>query len=143
MDSFYSRRLKLPANGEDVFGEQFAAREIIYDPQNKDLFLKMLTNYYEWQIKNGKFSPQFRNDLRRLNGYQVVPYFTGAAGVLLAGTVINPNFVKRRSYYMRKLNIFAFGLLAFNLGVRYLEDHITCTMLRMNDYLPLEIKRAL
>ena len=48
MQSFYERRMKLPANGEDVFGEHFAAREIIYDPQNKDLYLKMLSNYVQW-----------------------------------------------------------------------------------------------
>ena len=143
MDSFYSRRMKLPANGEDVFGEHFAAREIIYDPQNKQLFLTMLSNYLEWQIQNGRLNPQFHDDLKRLRGYQVVPYLSGACGVLFAGTVWNPNFVKRRSYYMRKFAIFGWGLLGFNLGVRYLEDHITCTMLRMNDYLPLEIKRAL
>ena len=72
-----------------------------------------------------------------------MPYVGALAGILFAGTVWNPNFVKRRSYYMRKFSIFGFGLIGFNLGVRYLEDHITCTMLRMNDYLPMEIKRAL
>ena len=34
--------------GEDVFGEHMPGRELIYDAQNKDLFLKMLTNYYNW-----------------------------------------------------------------------------------------------
>ena len=44
---------------------------------------------------------------------------------------------------MRKFSIFAYGLIGYNLGMRYYEDHLTNTLLRMNDYFPLEIKRAL
>ena len=48
MDTFYTRNLKKRPIGEDVFGAEFAGREIIYDRMNKDLFLKMLNNYYKW-----------------------------------------------------------------------------------------------
>ena len=62
---------------------------------------------------------------------------------MFAGTVWNPNFVKRRSWYMRKIAIVWWGLVGFNLGKRYYEDQIATTMLKMNDYFPLEVKRAL
>ena len=75
--------------------------------------------------------------------YTAMPLAGGVAGVLFAGTIWNPNFVKRRSWYMRKFAIFAYGLVGYNLGMRFYEDHITNTLLRMNDYFPLEIKRAL
>ena len=44
---------------------------------------------------------------------------------------------------MRKIAIFGWGIVGYNLGRRYYEDHVTKTMLRMNDYFPLEVKRAL
>ena len=44
---------------------------------------------------------------------------------------------------MRKIAIFGWGLVGFNYGRRYYEDELLFTMLKMNDYLPLEIKRAL
>ena len=44
---------------------------------------------------------------------------------------------------MRKIAILGWGIVGYNLGRRYYEDHVTKTMLRMNDYFPLEVKRAL
>ena len=44
---------------------------------------------------------------------------------------------------MRKIAILSWGLVGYNLGRRYYEDNLTKTMLRMNDYFPLEVKRAL
>ena len=78
--------------------------------------------------------------MNRMYYYQ---YASAGAGVLFAGTVWNPNFVKRRSWYMRKIAILGWGLIGYGLGRRYYEDHITMTMLKMNDYFPMEIKRAL
>ena len=45
MDTFASRHFQKEPIGDDVFGPAFGGREIIYDPKNKDLFLKMLKNY--------------------------------------------------------------------------------------------------
>ena len=59
MDTFVTRHLCSPAMGEDVFGAEFAAREIVYDNQNKDLFLKMMYNYKNWQVKNHRFHGEF------------------------------------------------------------------------------------
>jgi len=63
--------------------------------------------------------------------------------VLFAGCVINPNFIRRRSYYAKKISIGVWGMVGFSLGKRYYDDQILLTMLKMNDYFPLEIKRAL
>ena len=118
-------------------------RETIYDPMNKDLFLKMLGNYYKWQAKNGQFHPTFQSDYNKMNRMYYYQYLSAGCGVLFAGTVWNPNFVKRRSWYMRKIAIFSWALIGYGFGRRYYEDHITFTMLKMNDYFPMEIKRAL
>ena len=126
-----------------MFGAEFAGREIIYDSMNKDLFLKMLKNYNQWQYKNGQFHPGFDSDyskLKRLSYYTYVGFFFG---VMFAGTVWNPNFVKRRSWWMRKFSLIGFGYVGMSLAQRYYEDQITNMMLKMNDYFPLEIKRAL
>ena len=64
-------------------------------------------------------------------------------GVFFALVVVNPNFVNRRSWYMRKANIGIFYLIGWELGNKFYKDQITFTMLRMNDYFPIEIKRAL
>ena len=44
---------------------------------------------------------------------------------------------------MRKISIVGFGLIGLAFAKRFQEDHIVMMMLRMNDYFPLEIKRAL
>ena len=36
--TWFDQHLRSRALNEDVFGADFAGREIIYDPQNKDLF---------------------------------------------------------------------------------------------------------
>ena len=62
---------------------------------------------------------------------------------MFAGCVWNPNFLRRRSYYAKKFSIGMWGLIGFSLAKRYMDDQILFTMLKMNDYFPLEIKRAL
>ena len=110
---------------------------------NKDLFLSMLGNYYKWQAANGQFHPSFKADHSKIGRYYMYQYASAGVGVMFAGTVWNPNFVKRRSWYMRKIALVTWGLIGFGLGRRYYEDQITTTMLKMNDYFPVEIKRAL
>ena len=51
MESFFNRWFTPGALTEDVFGETFAGREIVDDPQNKDLFLRMMKNYIDWKVK--------------------------------------------------------------------------------------------
>ena len=57
MDTFWSRWIGAQSFGEDVFGEEFAGREIIHDDMNKKLFLTMLTNYNQWHGTNAQFNP--------------------------------------------------------------------------------------
>ena len=64
-------------------------------------------------------------------------------GALFAGAVVNPNYINRRSWYLRKISTASFAMFGYCLVRRYMEDHITLTLLRNNDYLPLEVKRAL
>tara|TARA_B110000503_G_scaffold123810_1_gene189740 strand:+ start:265 stop:492 length:228 start_codon:yes stop_codon:yes gene_type:complete len=70
-------------------------------------------------------------------------YAGAGAGVLFAGTVINPNFLRRRSWYGKKMMIGWCGVVGYAFAHRYFEDQILFTMLKMNDYMPMEIKRAL
>ena len=75
--------------------------------------------------------------------YQYYKYGFAGLGAIFALTVVNPNYVKRRSWYLRKVNLALFGAIGYAFAARYQEDQITMTMLKMNDYLPLEVKRAL
>ena len=119
-------------------------REKIHDPMNEDLFLRMLRNYVkQHQAMGNKFHPEFESDLNRLKMLKGVSYAGALGGFMFAATVINPNFIKRRSWYMRKIQLFAWGVVGYNLGHRYYTDQMTFTMLRMNDYFPVEVKRAL
>ena len=90
-----------------------------------------------------KFHPEFESDLSYLGFLKNLRYLGAGAGITFAATVVNPNYMSRRSYYGRKLQCVLWGLIAFNLVDRYYQDQQTYTMLRMNDYFPLEIKRAL
>ena len=64
-------------------------------------------------------------------------------GVLFGLTVFNPNFTARRSWYVRKMAPFVLGVVGYNLGQKFYADQVVMTYLRMNDYFPLEVKRAL
>ena len=135
--------METPSIGEDVFGAEFAGREKVFDAQNKDLFIKMMLNYRMWQEKTGTFHPTFQQDFNRIQRYNYYRYVGAGVGVMFAGVVWNPNFVNRRSWYMRKIAIAAWALVGYEFTNRFFKDQITITMLKMNDYYPLEIKRAL
>ena len=64
-------------------------------------------------------------------------------GVAFAAVVINPNFTQRRSYYVRKLVPFMFGVVFYQFGYRCENVHMTNMLLQMNDYFPLEVRRAM
>ena len=62
---------------------------------------------------------------------------------MFALTVFNPNFTRRRSWYFRKFSVFAFGVIGWNWGNKLYKDQLVFTYMRMNDYFPMEVKRAL
>jgi len=64
-------------------------------------------------------------------------------GFAFAAIVINPNFTQRRSYYMRKIVPFMFGLVSYQWGYRNENLHMTNMLLQMNEYLPLEVRRCM
>ncbi len=63
--------------------------------------------------------------------------------MIFAATIFNPNYTLRRSWYLRKFSLFAFGVIGFAYGRKDYENQIVMTMLSMNDYFPVEIKRSL
>ena len=67
----------------------------------------------------------------------------GFAGFAFAGTIINPNFTSKSSFYMRKFNVLTFSLIGYAWGRKKQDYQLLNMMLKMNDYFPLEIKRAL
>ena len=104
----------------------------------------MLKNYVDWKVSNGGgFHPTFEQDRNRIWWLHKYQFIGAGVGVLFAGCVINPNFIRRRSYYAKKFSIGLWGLIGFSLAKKYYDDQMLFTMLKMNDYLPLEIKRAL
>ena len=63
MEPFWKKWLLSPGLHEDVFGEEFAGREVIHDAQNKDLMGKMMRSYVaECRSKGINFHPQFESD---------------------------------------------------------------------------------
>ena len=44
---------------------------------------------------------------------------------------------------MKKIAAGTWSVVGYNLANKYYQDELVLTMLKMNDYLPLEIKRAL
>ena len=143
-ETFYQRWFTSTPISECVFGESFAGREIIEDPMNRDLFMRMLKNYVaQHQSLGYKFHPEMQKDVSRIGFYEKLRYVGAVAGITFAGTVWNPNYCKRNSFYARKFSIVLWGIFGYNLANRYYQDQVTLTMLRMNDYFPMEIKRAL
>ena len=70
-------------------------------------------------------------------------YGWSLAGFCFGGIVINPNFTRRGSFYLRKFNVVLFALIGYAWGRKKQDQYLLNTMLKMNDYFPLEIKRAL
>ena len=123
MEPFFKRWFEAPGLHDDIFGEQFAAREVILDGQNKDLFLKMMKDYVKvHQEKGQKFHPQFESDVSAVHRYAGSRYLFAGAGALFALTVFNPNFTRRRSWYFRKFSVFAFGVVGWNWGNKLYKD---------------------
>jgi hypothetical protein len=65
-------------------------------------------------------------------------------GVAFAGMVINPNFTSKYSaFYLRKFSVVFFGLIGYHWGRKKEDFHLLNMLLKMHDYFPLEVKRAM
>ena len=57
--------------------------------------------------------------------------------------VVNPNFTARHSFYLRKFNVVLFATVGYAWGRKKQDQVLWHMLLKMNDYFPLEVKRAL
>ena len=129
--------------GEDVFGETYAGRIARQDHDNKYLLIKMLREYIQWHEKNGRFYDEYSSDRTKLQFLGTMKYVWAFGGFCFAGTIINPNFTSKSSFYMRKFNVLFLATIGYAWGRKKQDYHLLNMMLKMHDYFPLEIKRAL
>ena len=129
--------------GEDIFGETYTARIARQDTNNKYLLMKMLREYIQWHEKNHKFYDDYESDKTKLKILQSMKWGWAFTGFCFAGTIINPNFTSKSSFYLRKINLVLFGIIGYAWGRKKQDYQLLNMMLKMNDYFPLEIKRAL
>ena len=129
--------------GSEIHGEPFTAQIEIVDPVNDFLYDKYLREYIQWQRVNGSFHDSFEADYARVQRSYYARWFYAGAAALFAAAVINPNFTKRRSWYVRKFSVGFCGVIGFQFGQKNLSDNQTMLLMRMHDYLPLEVKQTL
>ena len=129
--------------GSDLFEDPSSGRLKFPDPLNKYLFHTLFRDYVLWHETHHHFYPKYESDKRKLKFLHYTQFFWAAGGVLLAGMVINPNYTTPRAFWLRKFNVLLCAWLGFTFGMRNHENHKTLMQLRMLDYFPLEVKRAL
>ena len=134
--------ISLGGFGSDVFGEVATGRHDYVDKANDGMRLELFRDYLQWHTQNHKFYDGYHEDAKKVQTLKTQKYFWLAAGVAFAGIVINPNFTMRRSIYMRKINPIVLGTVGWQWGKKKEGDHIVNMMLRMNDYLPFEVRRC-
>lgn len=127
---------------EDVFGDSHTGQNRSTDKLNKHLFLDMARDYVKWQSTNHRFHDNFDADKARYHRLNRGQYAWAGLGIAFAGMVINPNYTSSRAFYLRKLNVLFFAWAGWSWGRKLKDDHTTLTLLRMNDYFPVEVKRA-
>ncbi len=135
--------LYLGGVGEDIFGETYAARIARKDHENKYLLMKMLKEYIHWHEQNHRFYDGYQSDKSKLHFLSAAKWAWAFGGFCFAGTIINPNFTSKSSFYMRKFNVLLFAGIFYAWGRKKEDYHMLNMMLKMHDYFPLEIKRAL
>ena len=129
--------------GGDLFGDPASFRVKFRDDLNEYLFMTMIKEYVKWHETNHRFHDEYHSDRKWLNYYYYTRFFWAFVGFSFAGMVINPNYTLPKSFYLRKINVFIFAFAGYAYGIRNYNNHYTLMQLRMNDYFPMEIKRAL
>ena len=86
----------------------------------------------------------FKKDVRQLARKRNL-YQPGAAiaGGVFAATIINPNYTRRQSFFLRKINVLLFGTVFYALAKKEADNQQLHIMLKMYDYLPYDFKRTL
>ena len=103
-----------------------------------------MQKYIQWNRTNNlTFHDSFEMDVARVKLNFYVRWASALGGVVFGATVINPNFTRRRSYYMRKLVPLMTGLVAYQYAYRCSNIHMTSMLMRMHEYMPMEVKRTM
>ena len=102
-----------------------------------------MRKYIEWHEANGRFYEGYESDKTFATWLHAKQYIYGGLGILFMGTVFNPTYTSPKSYYLRKINLFIGFYFAFQYGRKCRLDHHADMLLKMYDYLPTEVKRAL
>eukprot|EP00347_Sterkiella_histriomuscorum_P023092 403335981 len=129
--------------GSDLFGEQFSARMGHHDDNNKYLFMQMTRDYLAWHEANHRFYEGYKEDRKYLHLRQVITNAYAVGGFCFAAIIINPNFTSKNSFYLRKVTCLLSAYAFYAWGKKREDQHLQAMMLKMNDYFPLEVKRAL
>ena len=64
-------------------------------------------------------------------------------GVTFAATIWNPNYTRRTSFYLRKVNCLYFGYGFYLFGSKREHNQYSNMLYRINDYLPMEVRQGL
>ena len=129
--------------GSDIYGEPHTAQVARADHVNDYLRDKTLREYIKYQIQNDGLYEGAERDFFRLKMASAAKWFYAGLGGVFALTIINPNFTKRRSWYLRKFSVGFFGLIAYQWGKRQESEKKLMFAMRCHDYFPLEVKRTL
>ena len=133
----------LSGMGEDIFGETSRAQLEVDDPVNDFLLKKSLREFFAHQDQDRQFADKFMWEKIRLSHAKFGTWLWGGVGAAFAATVINPNFTKRQSYYVRKFNILIGFAAGAQFAVRGQNDAALILMLKKWDYQPYEVRRAM
>ena len=143
LEGFVHKLFHAPSIGTDVFGYPKAGQVAIPDRLNRNLFISHYREYIQWHEENHRFYDSYKNDKRAEKLHYFSQYIFGLVGFSFAGMVLNPNYTQPKSFYLRKINVALFTLIGYMAGYRNLQNQKSLTNMRMFDYFPLEIKRAL
>ena len=113
------------------------------DPTNQFLFGQMMREYLQWHEANNRFYDGYEADKKYMKLRTYLTKIYGLAGIAFAAVIINPNFTSKSSFYLRKINCLLVGYTFYAWGIKRENQQQERMWYRMNDYFPLEVKRAL
>ena len=129
--------------GIDVYGDPCSNRIKFEDDLNRYMFNNMIREYIKWHEENHRFYDGYEKDRSTLNYYAYSRYFWAFVGFTFVGMVINPNYTGPKAFYMRKFNALFGAICGYSYGNRNYNNQMTYMNIRMLDYFPMEVKRAL
>ena len=132
--------------GSDIFGEEATARKPMPDYINDHFRTKYLKDYLKWHQQNRDkhpLHPNFDEDLRRMSYFNKMQWVSAFGGVLFATMVVNRNYRRRRSWYIKKFNCFICACIPMQWYRTQYDEALLQLMLRNYDYFPYAVQRTL